>query len=244
MAYYTGRDVDVYWTTEHQSAGIIEDGDLLLAVTETFDLSSDEIVYPLVDLGESRTKFSDVTGVDVSIGAQDEDITYMGLRNVGKIEVKKDTSISVTMKKKDRKFLQLYQGSTLNTSSNASGGHPARWGLEDITDGDINIQDGTIDPKSVVDNDSTTKTNYGFRLVVEFKGSSPDADDVNGAILIVPNCTLSEVTHTTSNEAADEESVTFTSQVKPMVGSGARTSTAVDSPFDGFPRDLTNLTDV
>jgi len=244
MAYYTGRDVDVFWSTEHDSAGIIEHTDFTLKTTETFDLSSDEIVYPLVDLGETRTKLTDVTGVDVSIGAQDEDISYMGLRNVGKIEIKKDTSITVTMKKKDRKFLQLYQGSTAaGDSSNTVGGHPARWGIEDITDSDINIQDGTIDPKSVVDNDATTKTNYGFRVAIEFKsGSSGTA--TTGALLVIPNCTISEVTHTTSNEAADEESVTFTSQVKPMIGDAARTGASFDNPYDGYPQVTTLLTDV
>ena len=63
MAYYTGRDVDVFWSTEHSSAGIIEHTDFTLKTTESFDLSSDEIVYPLVDLGETRTKLTDVTGV-------------------------------------------------------------------------------------------------------------------------------------------------------------------------------------
>jgi hypothetical protein len=147
------------------------------------------------------------------------------------------------MKKKDRKFLQLYQGKTDSSHSNGAGGHPARWGLEDITDGDINIQDGTIDPKSVVDNDSNTKTNYGFRVAVEFK-TGTSGTDTTGALLVVPNCTISEVTHTTSNEAADEESVTFTSQVKPMIGDAARTGASFDNPYDGYPRVLTNLTDV
>ena len=204
----------------------------------------DEIVYPLVDLGETRTKLKDVTGVDVAIGAQDEDISYMGLRNVGKIEIKKDTSITVTMKKKDRKFLQLYQGSAAaGDSSNTVGGHPARWGIEDITDSDINIQDGTIDPKSVVDNDDTTKTNYGFRVAIEFK-SGATGTATTGALLVIPNCTISEVTHTTSNEAADEESVTFTSQVKPMVGNGARTGTGTTAPFEAWATTPTLLTKV
>jgi hypothetical protein len=240
MAYYTGRDVDVYWTTEHDSAGINEHTDLLLRMTEAPDSANETIVRPLVDLGEGATKLSDVTGVDVSVGAQDEDITYMGLRNVGKIEVKKDTSVTITMKKKDRKFLQLYQGSTYSANSNASGGHPARWGI--LQEGaDINIQDGTVDPKSCIDPDATTKTSYGFRLAIEFKASST-ATGVDGAILVIPNCTLSEVTHTTSNEAADEESVTFTSQVKPMVGDGKRTGT--DGAFVAYATTSTLLTEV
>ena len=241
MAYYTGRDVDVFWSTEHDSAGIHEHTDLTLRTLESFDASTDEIVRNRAQMGNPSTKLSDVTGVDVSVGAQDEDVSYMGLRNIGKIEVKKDTSITVTMKKKDRHFLQLYQGSTDSSYSNGSGGHPARWGIEEITSGDINIQDGTIDPKSVVDCDATTKTTYGYRLAIEFKASSTDTG-TDGALLVIPNCTISEVTHTTSNEAADEESVTFTSQVKPMIGDGKRTGAA--GPFEAYATASTLLTDV
>ena len=241
MAYYTGRDVDVYWATEHDSAGIHEHTDLTLRTLESYDGSTDEIVRNRAQMGNPSTKLKDVTGVDVAVGAQDEDVTYMGLRNVGKIEIKKDTSITVTMKKKDRHFLQLYQGSTDSAYSNGTGGHPARWGIEEITSGDINIQDGTIDPKTVVDCDATTKTTYGFRLAIEFKPSST-ATGTDGAVLIIPNCTLSEVTHTTSNEAADEESVTFTSQVKPMIGNGARTGS--DGAFEAYATTSTLLTDV
>jgi len=168
----------------------------------------------------------------------------MGLRNVGKIEVKKDTSVTVTMKKKDRKFLQLYQGSTNATYSNTvSGGHTARWGLVELTSGDEYIQDGTIDPKSCVDADDTDKTTYGYRLILEFKGDSTGGAG-DGACLVLPNCTISEVTHTTSNEAADEESVTFTSQVKPMIGDGARTGTGTTNPFEAWATTPTLLTKV
>ena len=243
MAYYTGRDVDVFWSTEHDSAGIHEHTDFTLKHTESFNLSDDEIVYPLVDLGETRTKLTDVTGVDVSIGAQDEDISYMGLRNQGKIEVKKDTSITVTMKKKDRKFLQLYQGSTATGHTNGTAGHPGRWGLIELTSGDEFIQDGTVDPKSCVDADATTKTTYGYRLIVEFKGDSTGGAG-DGACIVIPNCTISEVTHTTSNEAADEETVTFTSQVKPIIGNAQRSSTSTTAAFHSSLVGATLLTEV
>ena len=41
MAYYTGRDVDVFWSTEHDSAGIHEHTDFTLKHTESFNLSDD-----------------------------------------------------------------------------------------------------------------------------------------------------------------------------------------------------------
>jgi len=243
MAYYTGRDVDVYISTEHDSHGIVEDVTNLNLEAWTSSTSDNIIAYPLVDLGEALTKFTDVTGVDVSVGAQDEDVNYMGLRNIGKIEVKKDTSITITMKKKDRLWLQMFQGTTASGHSAGAGAHPARWGLEETTAADINIQDGTIDPKSCVDAGATGNTTYGYRLAIEFKASSTGTG-TDGALLVIPNCTVSEVTHTTSNEAADEESVTFTSQVKPMVGNGARTGTATTDPFEAWATTPTLLTKV
>ena len=82
-----------------------------------------------------------------------------------------------------------------------------------------------------------------YRLAIEFKASSTGTG-VNGALLVIPNCTVSEVTHSTSNEAADEESVTFTSQVKPMVGDGARTGTASTDPFEAWATTPTLLSKV
>ena len=204
--------------------------------------SADTIVGSLADVGESFTKLTDVTGVDLSIGSQDEDITYMGLRNVGKIEIKKDTSITITMKKKDRKFLQLYQGSVDSSSAEDTvGGHTARWGLTELTNGAFKIQGGDIDPKSCVDADDSTVTTYGYRLIIEFKGDKTGQTG-DGAAVCIPNCTISEVTHTTSNEAADEESVTFTSQVKPFVSNARMSHGTVSGSTKPFHISLTTQT--
>lgn len=45
------------------------------------------------------TRVMNVTGVDLSIGAVDEDITYFGLRQVTKAEIKKETTVSLTRKR-------------------------------------------------------------------------------------------------------------------------------------------------
>ena len=250
MAYYVGRDVDVFWSTEHETTGIKENSSDFELERETGPQSAattDGIVYCLADIGETFTKLTDVTGVDVSVGAQDEDISYMGLRNVGKVEVKKDTSITVTMKKKDRKFLQLYQGNVKAGSSHGSGGHTARWGLLELsshdTPGTVDISDGTVDPKSCVDYDDSTVTTYGYRIVLEFKAATTSGR-TDGAALVIPNCTISEVTHTTTNEAADEETVTFTSQVKPFVSNARRSSASLTAAFDTALATQTPLTEV
>jgi len=243
MAYYVGRDVDVFWSTEHETTGIKESATFKLEIGSV-SATSGNIVYDLAQIGKNVTKLSDVTGVDITVGAQDEDVTYMGLRNAGKIEVKKDTSITVTMKKKDRNFIQLFQGETAGSghAEDEVGGHPARWGMTELTDGVIRIQGGDIDPKSCVDADDTTKTSYGYRLILEFKADSTGTA-ADGAAVVIPNCTISEVTHTTSNEAADEETVTFTSQVKPIISNALRASSTT-SEFATNLTGQTALTDV
>ena len=246
MAYYVGRDVDVFWSTEHESHGIKEnttDFELEVEACGGSTPSASNIAGSIADIGEAFTKLTDVTGVDLTIGAQDEDITYMGLRNVGKIEIKKDTSITVTMKKKDRKFLQLFQGNVKNTSAeDGVGGHTARWGLTELTAADDDkIQGGDIDPKSCVDYDNNTATTYGYRVIIEFKGDKTGQQG-DGAAVCIPNCTISEVTHTTSNEAADEEAVTFTSQVKPFVSNARMSSGTVSGSTVPFHISLTTQT--
>ena len=113
MAYYLGRDVSVALTTEDAGFGLAS----VAGVLTTFD--TDEGPANAIDLvigggregdvfgtvpGTTRTysnEISDLTGVDLSIGTIDEDITYMGQRSVLKAEIKKETTITLTMKKSD-----------------------------------------------------------------------------------------------------------------------------------------------
>ena len=89
MAYFLGREVDVYITTENSNSvttsGVwTSSGDAVesvAAVSGTGDIhfafSRDNGTYLSVPV-------KDVTGLDVSIGAVDEDITYFGIRSVTK----------------------------------------------------------------------------------------------------------------------------------------------------------------
>ena len=104
MAYFTGKDVDVWVTTEHENDYIYVDAGVLKVgvgngtagnnITSTTLFSG-----ALNQAGKSNNRLTDVSGCDVTVGAVDEDISFFGLRNVGKIEVKKDTSVSITRKK-------------------------------------------------------------------------------------------------------------------------------------------------
>jgi len=127
MAYYLGREVVVALTTEDVALGLDVDTDeakATYAVGDGPSASTDvsfagpRAVKNLINepnsswtanktvfggQAGSTTPYSnevpDVTGVDIGIGATDEDITYFGQRSILKTEIKKETTISITRKK-------------------------------------------------------------------------------------------------------------------------------------------------
>jgi len=222
MAYFVGKDVDVWITTEHYNdcVGVVDNEIQVVASQAT--LTAARAAKPstaimsgaLGNAGSPANRITDITGCDLSVGAVDEDLTFFGLRNVGKIEVKKETSVTITRKKSDNKNMVLFQGSTTAsaTHSNTGGGHSGRWGLINKTGGSATvIADGSVDPKSTLDDTSTQS--YGYRVFLELKGTSDDT----GTVLIIPNCTMMEYSGSVSNETANEETFTFSSMVKPIL---------------------------
>jgi len=226
MAYFTGKDVDVWVTTEHDFDYLEVTANELKVNTSGSSAgatkSTDAIFSGALSMaGLSANRMTDVSGCDVSIGAVDEDISFFGLRNVGKIEVKKDTSVSITRKKSSNKNMVAFQGTTNSTHSYASGAHSARWGLIEDSDGSsgMRVADGTVDPKSALDDGTPAELSYGYRVFVELKAEST-ASAGDGVVLIIPNCTMMEYSSTVSNDAANEETFTFTSMVKPIIFNG------------------------
>ena len=118
MAYFLGRDVKVALTTEDAANGIGADGLVDTADAAMFIPSLDfegGTAFAGVLGVEVSNPFADVVGVDISLGAIDEDITYMGQRTVLKAEVKKETTVSLTLKKSTNFWSLVWRN--------------ARWGL-------------------------------------------------------------------------------------------------------------------
>ena len=256
MAYFTGRDVKIWVTTEHLVDGVkmTENGGKKLLdvridalnVTDPIAAQKLEMIVPsLGNAGMNIWAMPDITGVDVSIGAQDEDISFMGLRNVGKIETKKDTSVSITRKKSDAGFTLLFQGKTLAASSpTTSGFHSARYGLIGNSGATaMLIADGTVDPKSAKGDMSGSNQCFGYRVYVELKPDSTGTSG-DGEVLVIPNCHFMEYGHTVSNESANEETFTLQSQVKPFIMNGTKGGTADTSAYIGKAVTCTAATDL
>ena len=83
-----------------------------------------------------------ITGVDLSVSTQDEDVQFIGQRNVLKAEIKKENSVTITRKKKDDIWDVAY--------------NEARFGLNESGA----IGDGHYQPDFF---------GYGYRVALRFK---------------------------------------------------------------------------
>ena len=97
IAFATGTGGDSGATRASGTVGVAKNRD-------AYTLFADGLNW-----GASGTaRVTDVTGVDLSIGAVDEDITYMGFRQITKAEIKKETTLSLTRKKPDAVWDEIY----------------------------------------------------------------------------------------------------------------------------------------
>ena len=148
MAYFLGSDVKVALTTESESYGINvteTTNNYSMAVTATITNGIEELSASTLTTGSALL---DVTGVDLGIGAMDEDIAYMGHRTPLKAEVHKETTVSLSLKKKNGIYDCIFTGD--------KDGSIGRWGVTGSA-----LADGLSEPS----------IEYGFRLAIHIKGA-------------------------------------------------------------------------
>lgn len=163
------------------------------------------------------TAIPDLTGVDLGIGAMDEDITYMGSKTVLKAEIKKETTISLTRKKTDKVWDVVYNGPTATNegwsgTAQETGYYGARWGVIEGSADSWKINNGLIEPNSVTDTGGTNIT-FGYRVFIELNG---DTDTVYA----IPGCQLTAHTITLNADGTTEETCELVSHVTPTVTNG------------------------
>ena len=136
MTYFMGQDIEVYITTENTvtaggANGYVTVTDAGVATNRTgssLDLTTEKIFAgPLsgslgfVDADDFGVPMvQNVSGLDVSIGAMDEDVTYFGLRQVTKAEIKKETTVTLTRKKDDLVYDAIFNGNGRYGTSGAA----------------------------------------------------------------------------------------------------------------------------
>jgi len=135
MAYFLGRDVEVAITTENTTQGL-DYSDNGSAVTVASGVSGtgmmargggsgtdgadDDQIFESQPANFSNNPVKNLVGVELTLGTVDEDIAYMGQRTALKAEIKKETSVTLTMKKNESFFDALFNSARYGVdSSNA-----------------------------------------------------------------------------------------------------------------------------
>jgi hypothetical protein len=138
MTYFLGRDVGVIINTENATYGLSVSAAGAVTAAAGGNAVKERDRHGSVF---SLSGMTDVTGIDLALGSMDEDITYMGQRTPLKAEVKKETNVTLTLKKKNNHWDAIFA-------------HPARWGVSGTA-----IANGMAQPTS----------EYGFRIYVQMK---------------------------------------------------------------------------
>ena len=159
----------------------------------------------LTDAGAWNNEPDNLTAIDLSMGVMDEDVAFIGQRNVLKAEVKKENTISITRKKKDAMWDAIY--------------NEARFGIgKDITAATANSTTGLFDGLRAPD-----FADCGYRVYIRFKDSSTLNE---GEIFVLRNCYVTEHSVSMSADSTQEETLTFMSYVDPVVATGAEVTHA------------------
>tara|TARA_Y100000310_G_scaffold338228_1_gene427292 strand:+ start:2482 stop:3240 length:759 start_codon:yes stop_codon:yes gene_type:complete len=232
MAYFLGRDVDVFITTESTTAEsggtassiiVLDSGSAndaaVCSLTGTADAAavSGNCIPELTDATVVSGAINDVTGVDLSISVSDEDVgPFLGHPQImQKIELRKQTVITVTRKKSNQFWDTIFNGPCA-TGAFVEGDTPnamrmgARFGIEFDSGPDAKISNGATYMMDVLESGSTHMTCYGYRLHVRLK------DDTSGEIFTVVNSVMTGHTVSLNADGTTEETLEFTSSIVPM----------------------------
>ena len=212
MAYFLGRDVNVFLFTEEDAAD------------KNIGLSGSTSVAPTIVVGATAvnnfavsmyaaadptftskyTAQADITGGDVSLATQDEDTSYLGQKQAGKVEIKKNYTVTLTRKKKDNVWDVIFNGD--------SAGSTARFGLNS---GSTGLGDGLVNPTSVLEGGG--KSCYGYRVALQLKTGTAGNTD-NEECICITNCCLTSYSTTLNADGVTEETMEFMSYQPALYG--------------------------
>ena len=250
MAYFLGRDVDVFLTTESKNNHSGSTVQYLVESGGEIELSTaagtGQIVPPMVnDAAVVSGSISDVTGVDLSISVSDEDVgPFLGKPQImQKVELRKETVVTITRKKSNNFFDVLYNGPSVLAEFGGDKVDDHRMGarfgvISDTTDNKYYINDGSTFMHSVVESGAATSCCYGYRVHIVI-GNRPDGSANPGEIFTVRNAVMTGHTVTLNADGVTEETIEFTSSVAPTESTPTNTSAASDQT--GFDTTMTPI---
>ena len=228
MAYFLGRDVNVFITTETgvTNKAIGTSGSISVAPVIKLD-NPTAITNLFADdmnggaLVSSYTPYADITGVEVALGTMDEDTSYIGQIQPGKVEIKKEYTVSLTRKKSNNLWDVIFNGDGTNN---------ARFGMGN---GNSGLGTGLVNPKSIVDGAVTTASCYGYRVSLQFKTGTAGNTD-NEEVMCIKNCCITGYTTTLNADGVQEETLEFSSYQPAVYGLSGDEINITLTPTAGF----------
>lgn len=150
MVFFLGKDVTFGITTESdRGIGVTPAGHAASQVDVGTSPSGDLVIK--AGPTQSFSTIDQITAVDVSIGAMDEDISYFGMRSQTKAEIKKETTVTITRKKENEQFDVLF--------------NEARYGTQNGTNA---VWDGLEQPDKY----------HGYRLYIQIDASTGNDETI------------------------------------------------------------------
>tara|TARA_R100001594_G_scaffold150007_2_gene209600 strand:+ start:40 stop:735 length:696 start_codon:yes stop_codon:yes gene_type:complete len=214
MAYYLGKDVNVYWTTEHERfvvSGTANEGTTGSSLEASQGGSgapnsdiTGGLLYNRSEGITANTLLSDITGVDFTPGAMNEDISFMGKNTNLSAKVKNEFSISLTKKKNDTVWDRLFNDR-------------GRDGVYTTVGGTITADASGSSATGVIHDGLTTSRmqNFGYRVFLELKDGAE--------IFVIRNCCITGHTVSLNADGTQEETLELYSYVNPAIVTGATT---------------------
>jgi hypothetical protein len=224
MAYYLGRDVDVYITTESlitNDCAIGTDADFNEVVCMSDSAATGATIGFAPSMASAAAvsggRVSDLIGCDLSITASDEDIgPFFGHINTQKIASgRKETTVTLTKKKSDPVWDTIFNGPSATADFEGSNTEAARMGARfGLGSGSASaggkIGEGLDFPANITD---TAGVCYGYRVHVRLRDGDGTAF---GQVYTVPNCAITGHSVTVNPDGTSEETMEWTSTVMPQ----------------------------
>jgi len=127
MAFFLGKDVSITCSTENTSYGLQTTTAGAYATADATTGFADALSTGAP--AGATGSWHQMTSVELSIGAMDEDISYFGMRSQTKAEIKKETTITFTRKKTNNEWDVIFN----DVRYGISGSNAAWSGLEQPT---------------------------------------------------------------------------------------------------------------
>ena len=102
MTFFLGQDVSITALTESTAGGVT------VAANGTESFPTTATAGFAAKRGGTATEWDQITSCDLSIGAMDEDISYFGIRQQTKAEIKKETTVTFTRKKTNAEWDTIF----------------------------------------------------------------------------------------------------------------------------------------